>query len=88
MKLKNKYVIRNVADRAVAIPVENGTEQSDGVITLNSTGAFIFSLVNDGVCEEEIAARFFEEYDVTKQEAKKAVSDFAESLKQKGLLEI
>ncbi len=87
MKLKNKYVIRNVADKAVAIAIENGAEQTDSVITLNSTGAFIFSLVNEGLSPEEIASKFFDEYDITKENAQKAVEDFIQSLKEKNLLE-
>jgi reverse gyrase len=86
MKLKNKYVLRNVADKTVAIAVENSDEKTEGVITLNSTGAFIFGLVNEGMEEKEIIDKFFEEYDVTKEEAEKAVSAFVESLVKSGLM--
>ncbi len=87
MKLKNKYVIRTVADKAVAIAVEQDGEKTDGVITLNSTGAFIFSLINEGVDVADIESRFYGEYDVSKEEAKKSVEAFIDSLKGSGLLE-
>ena len=62
MKLKNKYILRDVANKTVAIAVENADEKTDGVITLNSTGAFIFGMLNEGAEIEEITAKFFDEY--------------------------
>ena len=87
MKLKNQYIIRNVADKAVAIAIENGDGLTDGVITLNSTGAFIFGLVNEGADRNTIVARFFEEYDVTREEAADSVDSFLKNLLESGLAE-
>ena len=87
MKLKTKYILRSVADKTVAIAVEQGDEKTDGVITLNETGAFIFSLINDGADFDSVADKFFDEYDVTKEEAVKAVENFVEYLKNSDLLE-
>ena len=87
MKLKNKYVLRDVADKTVAIAIEKGNEKTDGVITLNSTGALIFSLINEGCSYDELCAKFFDEYEVTKEGAKEAVDSFLETLSNAGLLE-
>ena len=87
MKLKTKYILRSVADKTVAIALEQGSEATDGVITLNETGAFIFSLINDGADFDTVAEKFFDEYDVTKEEAVKAVENFVEYLKNADLLE-
>lgn len=87
MKLKSKYVLRTVADKTVAIAVEQGGEKTDGVITLNATGAFIFGLINEGAEEEAIAEKFYSEYDVSKEEANNAVAAFIDNLKNTGLLE-
>ena len=87
MKLKTKYILRTVADKTVAIAVEQGDEKTDGVITLNETGAFIFSLINDGADFDTVTDKFFDEYEVTKEEAVKAVENFVEYLKNSDLLE-
>ena len=87
MKLKTKYILRTVADKTVAIAVEQGDEKTDGVITLNETGAFIFSLINEGADFDTVTDKFFDEYDVTKEEAVKAVENFVEYLKNSDLLE-
>ena len=87
MKLKTKYILRTVADKTVAIAVEQGDEKTDGVITLNETGAFIFAQINDGADFDTITDKFFDEYDVTKEEAVKAVETFVEYLKNSDLLE-
>ena len=87
MKLKSKYILRTVADKTVAIAIEQGNEKTDGVITLNDTGAFIFAQINEGSDFDTIVDKFFDEYDVDKQEAIKAVEAFVESLKNSDLLE-
>ena len=87
MKLKSKYILRTVADKTVAIAIEQGNEATDGVITLNETGAFIFSKINDGAHFDTIVDKFFDEYNVTPEEASKAVENFVEYLKSKDLLE-
>jgi hypothetical protein len=87
MKLKNRYVLRTVAYRTVAIAIDQGSEKADGVITLNSTGAIIFDIVNKDLSVEEIVEKFFNEYEVSKEEAENAVTTFIENLKASGLAE-
>ncbi len=86
MTLKNKYILRTVADKTVAIAIENGNEKTENVLTLNSTGAFIFGKINEGADKETIISAFFDEYEVTKEEATEAVENFIEGLKKAGLL--
>ena len=86
MMLKNKYVLRNVADKTVAIAIENGNEKTEDLLTLNATGAFIFSKLNDGADKEAVISAFFDEYDVTKEDAVSAVESFIDGLEKAGLL--
>ncbi len=87
MKLKSKYILRTIADKTIAIALEKGSEATDGVITLNETGAFIFGLINGGADFDTAVEKFFAEYDVTHEEAEKAVENFVEYLKNSDLLE-
>lgn len=87
MKLKAKYIIRTVADKTVAIALEQGEGATDGVITLNETGAFIFTRINGGANFDSILEDFLKEYEVTKEEASKAVQSFVDYLKNADLLE-
>ncbi len=87
MKLKSKYILKTIADKTIAIALENGSEATDGVITLNETGAFIFEQINDGADFDTIVETFFSAYDVSKEEAEKAVENFVEYLKNSNLLE-
>ena len=87
MKLKSKYVLRTIADKTIAIALEKGSEATDRVITLNETGAFIFEQINDGADFDTIVEKFFSTYDVSKEEAEKAVESFVDYLKNSNLLE-
>ena len=86
MTLKNKYILRTVADKTVAIAIENGAEKTEDVLTLNATGAFIFGKINDGFEKDAIVSAFFDEYDVTREDAAKAVESFIAGLEKAGLL--
>ena len=87
MKLKAKYILRTVADKTVAIAIEQGNKETDGVITLNETGAFIFTRINNGADFNSIVEDFLKEYELTPAEAEKAVRDFVEYLTNADLLE-
>ena len=87
MKLKSKYILKTIADKTIAIALEKGSEATDGVITLNETGAFIFEQINDGADFDTIVEKFFNIYDVSKEEAEKAVENFVDYLKNSNLLE-
>ncbi len=87
MKLKYDFVVREVADKTVAIPVGESTENFDCMITLNESGAFIFNLLKEEISEENLLKAFLKEYDATKQQAKDTITAFLNKLKESNLLQ-
>ena len=45
MKIKNGFLMKSVAGRTIVVPVDGATLDFNGVLTLNETGAFLFSLL-------------------------------------------
>ena len=46
MKVKDGYILRQVADSYVVIPLATETVNFDGIINLNKAGALLWDLLN------------------------------------------
>ena len=86
MKLKQEFVLRQVAGEYVLIPIMKKNDSFSGVITLNETGVFIWKLLENGASREEILAALLEEYDVTQEHAEKNLDDFCANLQKLDIL--
>lgn len=69
MKIKEGFVMREVAGRTVVIAVGQASEHFHGMINLNSTGKIIWEGVRDGLEEEAIAEKLTQQYDVSFEQA-------------------
>jgi hypothetical protein len=84
MKIKEGYLLRNVAGNDVVVPV--GNLDFDGMITLNETGSFIWKALEKGCSMEELISKFLEEYDVDPATAEKDLAAFLQKLKEADLV--
>ena len=87
MKLKIDFIVKNVADKSVAIAVDGAKAGFDGMLTLNDIAAFIFGCLKEDTSFEEIVKKFLDEYDATREQAENTISNFIAKLKDAGLIE-
>ncbi len=87
MKLKIDFIVKNVADKTVAIAVDGNEAGFNGMLTLNDTGGFIFECLKEDTTVESIAKRFLEEYDCTREQAVNTIENFVGKLREAGLIE-
>ncbi len=85
MKIKNGYLLREVAGNHVVVPV--GNLDFDGMITLNETGTLIWKKLEDGTTEEELIEAMLTEYEVTEEVATADVKTFLQALRGADLLD-
>lgn len=86
MKLKNGFVLRQVAGQAVALP-GGDTLDLNMMITLNDTGAFLWERLQQETDEDALVAALLKEYDVDEATARRAVVAFVEKLNANGFLQ-
>ena len=86
MKLKDGFLLRNVAGQAVVLPM-GGTLNLNTMITLNETGAFLWERLQKETDEAALVAALLKEYDVDEATAAKSVAAFIEKLKGHEFLE-
>lgn len=70
MKIKNGFVLREVAGKAVVIAVGEASKSFHGMINLNGTGRDIWQGISDGKSVEEIATKLTKDYEVDFEKAK------------------
>ena len=86
MKIKDGFVLREVAGDIVVIP-SGDTLDLNMMITLNDTGRFLWELLEKGAEKEDLVQALTQEYDVSADNAKTHVDVFVAKLNENGLLD-
>ncbi len=86
MKIKEGFVLREVAGDIVVIP-SGDTLDLNMMITLNDTGRFLWELLEKGAETEDLVQALTQEYDVTAEDAKAHVDVFVAKLNENGLVD-
>ena len=84
MRIKDGYLLKEVAGNYVVVPV--GNIDFDGMISLNQTGVSIWKMLETDTDFEKLLAQFLDEYDVDEETAKADLNAFIAKLKDTGLL--
>lgn len=87
MKIREGFVLRQVADATIVVPSGTASLDFNGMITLNETGAFLWKLLESDTDEEAMVSAMLKEYDVDEKTAKAGISKFVARLENEGLLE-
>lgn len=80
MKQNPDFLLREVADSLVLVPVGQATKSFPGMITLNTTGKFLWELLEADQTAETLIAALLDRYEVTEEVAAKDVATFLEKL--------
>lgn len=80
MKIKNGFMLRNIAGNNLIIGVGEPAGFLNGVVTLNETGVFLWDLLVKGCKIEELILALMDEYEVSEQVATADVNSFVNKL--------
>ena len=86
MKIKDGFVIREVAGSFIVVAVGEAVKNFNGIINLNETGAFLWKILESGATKEELVAKLLEEYDVDEKTAMEDVGKFINKLSEAKLV--
>ena len=86
MKLSENFVLRQVADTWVVLPVGQQSVDFNGMLTLNESGALLWNALARGGDREALADALLAEYDVDRPTALADVDEFLKKLKDTGIL--
>ena len=86
MKIRENFVLRQVADTWVVLPLGQATVDFKGMLTLNESGILLWRLLEKGATREALAAALTEEYEVSETEALADADEFVQKLRVVGCL--
>jgi len=86
MRIREGFILRNVADCWVVVPVGSRVVDFNGLLSLNETGAFIWNQLEQENHPEKVVEKLLEEYNIDKKTAKQDLDSFLELLEAKNLL--
>ena len=86
LKIKDGFVVREILDSYMAVPVGERTRAVHGVIALNETGAFLWRMLEEDTSEDKLIAAMVKEYEITEKTAKDDIKEYLSFLREKGWL--
>lgn len=87
MKIKDGFILREVAGSYIGLAVGKRTAEFNGVINLSETAANIWKLLQKDTTEEEVLKGMQEIYDADEETLRRDVKAFIGKLMEAGLLE-
>ncbi len=88
MRIKENYVLRQIADTWAVLPLGSATLSFNGMMTLNDTGCLLWKRLEEGCEFSELVRFLLDEYEVTEEQAYADVNEFIEKLKTVDCIEI
>lgn len=87
MKIKDGFLLREVAGNYVVIAVGEDAVNFNSIITVNEIGAYIWNKINEGKNEEAIADDIIGEYSIDRNTALKDIGEFINQLREAEIIE-
>lgn len=87
MKIKDGFMLREIADTWVVIPIGERVVEFNAIISLSESGADLWKILKDDADETELVKALMSEYIVDEATASKDVKEFIQEMSNKGLLE-
>lgn len=87
MKLRGEFVVRQVMDNTVVIPVGQTALRLNGMILLNDVSKIIWECLEQGTDVERIVTAVTDAFDVSADEARADILEFCDKLRKMQFLE-
>ncbi len=87
MKIKEGFMLRTVAGQTIVVPVGSAAVSFNGMISLNESGAFLWSKLSEENDRDGLVKALLDEYDVKRELACCGVDMFLKKLREAKLLD-
>ena len=86
MKIKEGYILRQVAGNNIVIAVGDEAINFNGIITINGSGTFLWELLEKGAEKKDLLDAMLKEYDIDEKTASEDIDEFLKKLDSANLL--
>ncbi|MFA7361283.1 MAG: PqqD family protein [Candidatus Kapaibacterium sp.] len=86
MKRKENFVLQNIGDEHILVPIGAEVVNLNGILVLNETAMYLWEQLSDEKSTEQLINAIMEKFDVDDITAANDVNNFIGDLKEKGML--
>lgn len=86
MKIAEGYLLRQIADTYVVVPLASPVVDFKSILSLNESGAFLWEKLQQETTQEALLQAMLAEYDIDEATAAADIAAFLQTLKEAGLL--
>ncbi len=87
MKIKDGFIMKNVAGSNVVLPLGERQTEINGIITFNEIGAEVFNMLDGTISVEEIVTKISKDYEVSYETVEADVKKLIDKMRVNGLVE-
>ena len=87
MKIKKNFVLRQVAQTWIVMPLAEQNDTLNGMLTLTESGAMLWQLLEQGCDLSALVDAMTQEYEVSESKAREDAQKFTSKLIQLGCLD-
>lgn len=87
MKINKEFILREIADEYILVPIGTTALQFNGLITVNEIGALIWKQLLEEQTIDTIVETILKEYEIDFDTAKADVLEFIEYLRENNIVE-
>ena len=88
IKTKPGFLLREIGQTYIVVPVGAEAQKFNGIIKLNKTGKFLWETVSQGIEFEDLIDAILSEYDIDDEVARKDAQSFVEKASAANLIEL
>lgn len=88
MKRRDGFLERRIGGMHLIIPLTEGRLLPDNMVSVNSTGVFLWDKLKDDQTEDSLAALLADEYGIDRETACSDIKAFLDRAMEAGLLEL
>ena len=86
MRISDQFMLRQVADEYLVIPVGEAALKVKGLIGLSESGSLLYRRLQDGCTEEDLVRTLLAEYDIDAGTAQADTRSFLDQMRRMGIL--
>lgn len=87
MRRKDDFLMHDIDGESVLVPLGSQVVNMNGLVTMNATGSFIWSLLDRDQSEDELVEAVIERFDVDGERASADIRAFLDEISCMGLLQ-
>lgn len=87
MKQNPDFIITDIAEDHILVPVGKAAVNFNAIISLNDMGQTIWNLLEKDISEEELLESILAEYEVSEARARADIGRFLAKLRENGAIE-